>query len=120
MERWLSFLLLFALFSYGHSLGCSDASSNSQCTTLTGCTWSGSACSSTFAPAACSNCYYIDPVGGSDSAAGSYSAPFLTLTKGFTTLSGVAGTLYVINIAANTEAKLLSPAIVTSTMTLTY
>jgi len=120
MERWLSFLLLFALFSYGHSLGCSDATSSSQCDSLTDCTWSGSACSGTFAPTCANTCYYIDPVSGSDSAAGSYSAPFLTLTKAFTALSGVTGTIYVINIAADTEVNLLSPATVTSTLTLTY
>jgi len=119
MGRWLSFLLLFALCSSGHSFGCINARSESQCTSLTGCSWDGSGCSGTFSPTCASTCYYIDPVSGSDSASGAASTPFKTLTPALTALTGIAGTMYVINTDANTEAQLLQPANISSAITLT-
>ncbi len=121
MKIFLRFLAFLSLFIPLLAFDCDSVSDNASCDQLSGCTWTASACSGSFAPSCSSkNCFYIDPTSGSDSQDGSVQNPFKTLTQGFNGLSGKNGSLVIINYDSEPEVEILGYTIITSFIDIKY
>ena len=114
---WCVVMILPTIYTFK----CNSISDSTGCASLAGCTWDGTTCTGTFTPVCpTTTCYYIDPVYGSDTGAGSVLDPFKTFTPGFTALQGISGKLVVINPSKNLEVQLLSHATITSDIIIGY
>src|SRR5688572_28259738 len=101
------------------SFDCDSVLDSLSCNQLKNCTWTeNNECTGMFSPD-CNipNCYYIDPMRGSDSQDGSASTPFKSLTAGFQALSGIPGTIIVINDIPKVEAQILAYTFIISDIT---
>lgn len=112
----LTFFFLAILPSF-LAFDCTSVSTSSLCGQLSGCTWSGTCSGPMGLTCSIPTCYYIDPIGGSDSGDGSTSAPYKTLTPGFTQLAASTGSLIVFNNAADIEVQILSFVTINSQVT---
>ncbi len=100
----LQLLIITLLAFLGSAFQCSDLTTSAHCTQLNGCSWSGTACSGTFAPTcATAFCYYV--VDSSSYVAvpdGSVANPYTSVTDAIVKIAANVGTVIIINHKDNT------------------
>jgi len=107
MTQYLQLVFLCTLLISTEAFDCSSVSTSSQCDDLgPSCNWVSGACSGNYV-STCTSCYYVDPIGGSDSANGASLTPYQTLSPALEALSSSSGTIIVFNPITNIEAKIL-------------
>jgi len=103
----LQLLVIALLAVLGSAFKCSDLTTSDYCTQLTGCSWSGTACSGTYAPTCVPpNCYYV--VDSSTYVAvpdGSVANPYTSVTDAIVKIAANVATVVVINFNANTTVN---------------
>lgn len=116
------YLALFVLFlPMIATFNCDHIKDNSSCVALNGCSWNQGQCYGIFSPIChFSECYYVDPLRGSDFSNGSSFASFRTLTAAFQELQGKNGSIIIINYAYQVEVELLGFTLINSTITVRY
>lgn len=115
-------IILTLFFPVITALDCIDIKEGSICSTLNGCTWKQNQCIGQFTPDCdIPNCYYVDPIKGSDfSSNGSSLTPLRTLTAAFQELQGKNGNIVIINYGSKVEVEILSYTLVNSTISVRY
>jgi len=119
MNRLFPILFFFLFFQPLLSFSCNSVSDYTSCSQLTGCVWGAGTCSGSFTPSCSSGtCYYIDPIDGDDTQDGSVQSPFKTLSKGLNALSGLQGSLTVLNYKNKQQVEILGYTRVTSSISI--
>lgn len=114
-------LLLITTSVLGRAFDCSYIQDEDSCLSLNGCTWPTDKCEGSFL-SNCEGpeCYYIDPLTGSDSQNGSVSTPFNSLTSAFRKLGILSGNITILNYQPQAEAEIHDYAAINSNITVRY